>query len=81
VVGGYNILDLRDDWPAGTAQVAREGTMAASLGGARLGRPARRELMLDSWVPLPNGSPCTGLASPGAFSDHCGMLLRFSTTP
>jgi hypothetical protein len=79
VVGDYNVLDL-EPWPANTTQVARDGNMAASVGSG-LGRPAARGLALDSTITLPNETPCTGPGSTGAFSDHCGLLLRFSTTP
>jgi hypothetical protein len=85
VVGDYNVLAGRQGWPAHTAQVPREGVMQdgameASVGSG-LGRPPQRGLALDSVTSLPNEDPCVGPGSPGAFSDHCGMLLRFSATP
>jgi hypothetical protein len=86
IVGDYNSLDNDPNWPDHTTQVAREmqgghgGAMAVNTGSG-LGLPAARGLQLDSAVMLPNEDPCTGPGSTGGFSDHCGMLVRFSTTP
>lgn len=75
VVGDFNILIDRP-WPRNTTQVARADLMAAAL-GAGVGLQPTHTLSLSSATPLPNRDPCTGPQAVGAFSDHCGLLVRF----
>ena len=75
VVGDFNILIDRP-WPRNTTQVARADLMAAAL-GAGVGLQPTHTLSLSSVTPLPNRDPCTGPQAVGAFSDHCGLLVRF----
>lgn len=81
IVGDFNSLNNDPTWPDHTTQVAKQGVMAVNIGTAGLGLAPTRNLQLDSEVTLPNQDPCTGPASTGEFSDHCGILVRFSTTP
>jgi hypothetical protein len=76
VVGDFNIL-VDQQWPSNTTQVARSDLMAAAVGSG-IGLQPAHGLSLISSIPLPNQDPCAGPQAAGAFSDHCGLLMRFS---
>jgi hypothetical protein len=89
VLGDFNALaDSGTAWPVGTTQVFRapEDVMVASLGTGTGALPPLRVLNVVGRMTLPNERPCRPQTedpamrffSDRSFSDHCGLLVRFS---
>lgn len=80
VLGDFNgLADSEVAWPAGTTQVFRGPddvmVVATSTGAGAL--PALHTLTADVRMSLPNEAPCRFFPDRN-FSDHCGLLVRFS---
>lgn len=82
VLGDYNSLVNDPGWPSGTSKVffAPEDVIAVSLGNNTGPLPSVRSLRMNLGLTLPNLKPCRPLElyPDKSFSDHCGLLVRFS---
>jgi hypothetical protein len=79
VVGDYNSL-VEEEWPTGTTKVFRTpaDVMAVSVGSG-VGLDPAHDLAFDLGMTLPTAEPCRGERPvEGSFSDHCGLLVRFT---
>jgi hypothetical protein len=90
VVGDFNML-IDEQWPTQTTKVfwIPHDEMAVAVGSG-VGLQPAHGLSLESGMALPSqglsGLPeedwhahCTGPQAAAAFSDHCGLLVRFSS--
>ena len=89
VVGDFNSLASEErGWPTETKHVFQTGVMVVAL-GAGVGIAPLHELRVAFSSTLPRQEPCSlpaagtndptaAAAAPGAFSDHCGLVVRFS---
>ena len=88
VVGDFNSLaDPMRDWPAGTTQVFRPTVDVMGVSrGSGVGMQPAHQLSAAFTSTLPTPEPCALPGAPsgpvpnqpaGAFSDHCGLVVRF----
>lgn len=80
VLGDFNLLaDSETPWPSGTMQAFRapEDVMVVSIGTGGGALPPLHALTADFRMTLPKASPCR-FVQDQAFSDHCGLIVRFS---
>ena len=89
VVGDFNSLAAEDRaWPAQTQHVFQKGVMVVAL-GAGVGMSPLHQLTVAFSSTLPSTDPCdlpaagsnnptASAAAPQAFSDHCGLVVRFT---
>jgi hypothetical protein len=84
VLGDFNKF-VDEPWPKQTTQVFRSpppDVMAVAVGSG-VGLQPTHGLSVDSKTTLPSQEPCRpevegGPLTEGDFSDHCGLLVRFS---
>ena len=90
VVGDFNSLaDEQRGWPAQTQHVFNPTDVMVVALGAGVGMSPLHKLNVAFSSTLPSQAPCSlpaagtndptaAAAAPGAFSDHCGLVVRFS---
>jgi endonuclease/exonuclease/phosphatase family metal-dependent hydrolase len=89
VVGDFNSLAAEERaWPAQTQHVLQKGVMVVSLGSG-VGMSPLHQLNVAFSGALPSTDPCdlpaagsndptASASAPQAFSDHCGLIVRFA---
>ncbi len=78
VLGDFNKL-VDEDWPTQTTKVFRNpaDVMAVAVGSG-VGLQPTHNLSFNLGITLPTEEPCRGPRVQGTFSDHCGLLVRFT---
>jgi hypothetical protein len=78
VLGDFNML-ADGSWPRQTAQAYKDARdVMAVHTGAGVGLPAAGPLTVTSTASLPATGDCSTPLTPGGFSDHCALLVRFA---